>query len=92
VFLMRGDEPDVGKLRLLYVEPQARGEGLGGRLVGAVISRARAVGYRAITLWTNDILISARKIYLAQGFFLVSQAPHRSFGAELVGQTWRLDC
>jgi DNA-binding MarR family transcriptional regulator/GNAT superfamily N-acetyltransferase len=90
-FLMKSDDPAVGKLRLLYVEPQARGDGLGARLVDAVIARAREIGYGAIILWTNDILIAARRIYVAKGFQLVEEAPHRSFGADLVGQTWRLE-
>jgi DNA-binding MarR family transcriptional regulator/GNAT superfamily N-acetyltransferase len=90
-FLMRGDDPHLGKLRLLYVEPHARAEGLGGRLVDAVIARAREIGYRALTLWTNDVLTAARRLYLARGFRLIEEAPHRSFGVDLVGQTWRLD-
>ena len=90
-FLVRGDEPGLGKLRLLYVEPHARGEGLGGRLVDAVIARAREINYRALQLWTNDVLIAARRTYIAKGFVLVDEAPHRSFGVDLVGQTWRLD-
>jgi DNA-binding MarR family transcriptional regulator/GNAT superfamily N-acetyltransferase len=90
-FLMKSDDPTVGKLRLLYVEPQARGEGLGARLVDAVITRAREIGYGAIILWTNDILTAARRIYIAKGFQLIEEAPHRSFGADLVGQTWRLE-
>jgi len=91
VFLMKSDDPAVGKLRLLYVEPQARGEGLGARLVDAVLARAREIGHGAIILWTNDILAAARQIYLAKGFQLIDEAPHRSFGADLVGQTWRLE-
>jgi DNA-binding MarR family transcriptional regulator/N-acetylglutamate synthase-like GNAT family acetyltransferase len=91
IFLMKSDDPAVGKLRLLYVEPQTRGEGLGGRLVDAVIARAREIGYSALNLWTNDILTAARRIYIARGFQLIEEAPHRSFGADLVGQTWRLD-
>ena len=89
--LMKSDDPAVGKLRLLYVEPQARGEGLGARLVDAVLARAREIGHGAIILWTNDILAAARQIYLAKGFQLIDEAPHRSFGADLVGQTWRLE-
>jgi DNA-binding MarR family transcriptional regulator/N-acetylglutamate synthase-like GNAT family acetyltransferase len=91
IFLMKSDDPAVGKLRLLYVEPQARGEGLGARLVDAVIARAKEIGYGAINLWTNDILAAARRIYIAKGFQLIDEAPHRSFGADLVGQTWRLN-
>ena len=90
-FLVQSAEPGTAKLRLLYVEPPARGLGLGARLVDAVIAGARARGYRSLTLWTNDILAAARQIYLARGFRLVDETPHRSFGADLVGQTWRLD-
>lgn len=91
VFLMKGDEPDVAKLRLLYVEASARGLGLGQRLVEACIAAARARGYRKLTLWTNDVLVSARRIYQAAGFKLVAQDKHRSFGKDLVGQTWELE-
>jgi GNAT superfamily N-acetyltransferase len=90
VFLMKSDDPGVAKLRLLYVERQARGLGVGKLLVQTCIARARALGYGALTLWTNDILHAARKIYLAQGFRLVAEERHRSFGHDLVGQTWTL--
>jgi GNAT superfamily N-acetyltransferase len=91
VLLVRGDAPDVGKLRLLYVEPSARGLGIGAALVDACIGRARDVGCRRLVLWTNDILISARKIYLSRGFVLEEEERHHSFGHDLVGQFWGLD-
>ncbi len=90
VFLVRA-APDTGQLRMLYVEHNARGLGIGGRLVDACIERARQVGYRSLTLWTNDILASARRIYQAAGFQLVREEQHHSFGHDLVGQYWELD-
>ena len=88
--LLVKESDEVGKLRLLYVEPAARGLGIGSRLVGECIRFACQARYRKITLWTNDVLVSARHIYQAAGFRLVSEEPHRSFGRDLVGQFWEL--
>ncbi len=90
VFLVRVSEQEA-KLRLLYVEPDVRGAGLGRRLAGACIAFAKAKGYAKLTLWTNDILHAARHIYQQAGFVLVSEESHHSFGADLVGQYWALD-
>ena len=90
VFLVRKDD-EIAKLRLLLVEPSARGLGLGRRLVEECIRFARQIGYRKITLWTQSNLTAARTIYQKTGFQLSSQQNHKSFGKELVAETWDLD-
>lgn len=90
VFVVRKSK-HVAQLRMLYVDKAARGLGIGSRLVEACIRFARAKGYRRMVLWTNDILVSARRIYEAAGFRLTREERHRSFGKNLVGQYWSLD-
>ncbi|WP_298331313.1 bifunctional helix-turn-helix transcriptional regulator/GNAT family N-acetyltransferase [Haloactinopolyspora sp.] len=90
VFCMRKDDK-TAQLRLLHVEPSARGDGLGKRLVDECVTFARNAHYEAITLWTNNVLTAARHIYQKTGFELVEQEPHHSFGHDLVGEVWRLD-
>lgn len=89
VFVVR-KSARVAQLRMLFVEPSARGVGIGARLVDECIAFARARGYRTMVLWTNGVLTSARKIYQAAGFALVRSENHRSFGKDLVGQYWSL--
>lgn len=91
VFCVPDGEPGTARLRLLVVTPAARGLGLGSALVERCLEYARRQGYGRITLWTNDVLVSARRIYQRAGFTLVAEKPHHSFGHDLVGQDWSLD-
>ncbi|MCR5873807.1 GNAT family N-acetyltransferase [Phenylobacterium sp. J426] len=91
IVLAKGDD-DTAKLRLLLVDPSARGTGLGRRLVDACIAEARAVGYRRMTLWTQSILVAARRIYASAGFELKESWPNRDFGGYgLTSERWDLD-
>jgi DNA-binding MarR family transcriptional regulator/GNAT superfamily N-acetyltransferase len=87
VFCVR-ENATTARLRLLLVEPWARGLGIGGRLVEEVLRFARRAGYSDITLWTNDVLADARRIYQRAGFTLDNESRHHSFGVDLVGQNW----
>jgi GNAT superfamily N-acetyltransferase len=80
----------IAKLRMLYVEPEARGHGVGRTLVNAALDFARGAGYREVRLWTNPQLTAARRIYEAAGFQMIEEQMERAFGVEFVSQTWKL--
>ena len=90
VFLVRKSAA-TAKLRLLIVDPKARGLGLGKHLVAECLRFAKACGYRQITLWTQENLLAARHIYQQAGFTLAGSEPHALFGVPLVGETWEID-
>jgi len=90
IFCVALDEA-TAQLRILLVHPDGRGHGLGGRLVDTCLDFARAAGYARMRLWTNQPLAAARHLYLERGFVLTEEQAHRSFGVDLVGQTYDLD-
>lgn len=91
VFCVAADDPEIAKLRILLVDPKARGRALGSRLVTTAIDFATAAGYQRMQLWTNHPLAAARRIYLKHGFNLIAERAHHSFGVDLIGQTYELD-
>jgi GNAT superfamily N-acetyltransferase len=89
VFCTRKDD-DTARLRMLIVDKAARGHGAGGKLVDACMDFAREAGYRRMTLWTNDVLIAARKLYAARGWAMTAAEPVSQFGKDMVSETWEV--
>jgi DNA-binding MarR family transcriptional regulator/N-acetylglutamate synthase-like GNAT family acetyltransferase len=89
--LLMQDTEEIARLRLLLVEPKARGLGIGARLVEEALRFAREARYRKVTLWTQSVLTAARRIYERMGFKLIQQESHDTFGKELIGETWALE-
>ena len=90
VFLVQHSER-VGQLRLMLVEPTARGRGIGTQLVNECLDFARAAGYQTVKLWTNSVLVDARRIYAKAGFRLVESEPYHAFGHDLVSEFWEIE-
>lgn len=90
VFVVKVSD-EVAKLRLLYVEPKTRGMGIGVRLVEECIRFSKRTGYKKLILWTNNVLLAARHIYVKMGFKLVLEEPYHGFGHDLIGETWELE-
>ena len=91
IFCVDAGADDTALLRLLVLDRAARGHGLGGRLVDTCLDFARQAGYRRMRLWTTDPLVAARELYLSRGFRLTGSVPHRSYGKEMLGQTYDLE-
>jgi DNA-binding MarR family transcriptional regulator/GNAT superfamily N-acetyltransferase len=92
IFLVKHPaDPEIAKLRLLFVEPSARGRGIGDTLVNECVCFARTAAYRKVVLWTQSILLAAHRIYEQAGFRVLKEEPHHSFGCDLIGQEWELD-
>ena len=90
VFLVKLSD-DVGQLRLMYVEPSARRRGIGSRLIAECLAFARSAGYRTVKLWTNSVLVDARRLYAKTGFRLVQSEPAPAFGQNLVSEFWEIE-
>ena len=90
VFLVQLSET-IGQLRLMLVEPSARGHGIGTRLIDECLAFARAAGYRTVKLWTNSVLVDARRLYAKAGFQLVESEPYHAFGHDLVSEFWEIE-
>jgi GNAT superfamily N-acetyltransferase len=90
IFCVKGAEPGIAKLRLFFVEPAARGQGLGRTLLGLCLDHARAAGFRRMTLWTHESHRAACALYAGTGFRIVSSRPVRNFGCDLVEQAWEI--
>ena len=89
-FVTHSDDPGIAKLRLLWVESEMRGRGLGSRLTDEAVRFAREAGYTTLTLWTQDVLVAARRIYARAGFSLVSGEPNSDYGPPVVSEHWEL--